>query len=46
MQLPIKVQPRERLEELFEECRDFTKEGDLYVAFFDGNNIKDINDKY
>jgi diguanylate cyclase (GGDEF)-like protein len=41
-----RLEAKANLELAFRDCRNKTKEGELYVAFFDGNKIKQINDTF
>lgn len=46
MSLHERVESKHNLELAFRECRDKSVEGELFVAFFDGNRIKKVNDTY
>ena len=41
-----KLRAKDDLEIVFANCRNRTKSGDLYVAFFDGNKMKQVNDTH
>jgi diguanylate cyclase (GGDEF)-like protein len=45
MQLPYRIEPKDKIQEAFNESLLLNK-GAMYVAFFDGNSIKKINDTY